>query len=94
MTLTLTLPPELEERLKQETRRQGVHADELTLRLLDECLPPKDRATEVVDLLQSWIDEDDSEEQKETGEYLVRALDEDRTSDRKLFPQELKGVTW
>ncbi len=94
MTLTLTLPPELEERLKQETQRQGILADEFALQLLDERLPPRDRATEVVELLQSWIDEDDSEEQKETGEYLVRALDEDRTSDRKLFPQELKGVTW
>ena len=29
-----------------------------------------------------------------TGEYLIRALDEDRLSDRPLFPPELKGVTW
>jgi hypothetical protein len=94
MTLTLTLPPELEERLKQETRRQGVLADDFALRLLDERLPPRDRATELVDLLQSWIDEDDSAEQKATGQYLVRALDEDRTSERKLFPEELKGVSW
>ncbi len=94
MTLTLSLPPELEARLKQETRRQGVLADEFALQLLDERLPPRDRATELVDLLQSWIDEDDSEEQKETGEYLVRVLDEDRMSARKLFPQELQGVTW
>ena len=34
------------------------------------------------------------EEQKETGDYLVRTLDEDRLSDRQLFPPELKGVTW
>ena len=26
--------------------------------------------------------------------YLVRVLDEDRLSDRPLFPPELKGVTW
>ena len=30
----------------------------------------------------------------ETGEYLIRVLDEDRLSDRKLFPAELKGITW
>ena len=33
-------------------------------------------------------------EQQETGEYLIRILDEDRLSNRKLFPPELKGVTW
>jgi putative addiction module CopG family antidote len=47
-----------------------------------------------VKLLQSWIDDEDIEEQQETGQYLIRALDEDRLSDRKLFPVEMKGVTW
>jgi hypothetical protein len=94
MTLTLRLPPELEERLHQEAERQGLRADTLTLRLLDEHLPSKDARRELLELLQSWIDEGDAEEQKETGEYLIRALDEDRLSDRSLFPAELKGVTW
>jgi hypothetical protein len=44
-------------------------------------------------LLQAWIAEGDSEEQRETGEYLVRVLNEDRLADWKLFPPELKGVT-
>jgi len=48
----------------------------------------------LVNLLQSWRDEEDAEEQQETGEYLIHALDEDRLSERKLFPIELKGVTW
>jgi hypothetical protein len=47
-----------------------------------------------VTLLQSWMDEGDTEEQQETGEYLIRALDEDRLADRPLFPPHLKGVTW
>jgi hypothetical protein len=46
------------------------------------------------ELLQSWIQDGDAQEQKETGEFLVQALDEDRLSDRPLFPPELKGVTW
>lgn len=46
------------------------------------------------ELLQSWIQDGDGKEQKETGEFLVQALDEDRLSDRPLFPPELKGVTW
>ncbi len=49
---------------------------------------------ELVDLLQSWIEEGDAQKQKETGEYLIRVLDEDRLSNCGLFPLELKGVTW
>jgi hypothetical protein len=41
-------------------------------------------------MLQSWID--DEEEQQEIGQYLINALDEDRLSDRKLFPMKLKGI--
>ena len=37
---------------------------------------------------------ENADEQKETGDLLVRALDEDRPSERKLFPPELEGVTW
>ena len=48
----------------------------------------------LVQLLQSWIDEGDEEEQRETLEYLIHALDEDRLSNRKLFPKELKGKSW
>jgi hypothetical protein len=94
MTLTLHLPPELEQRLLQEAKRQGLPLDEYTLQLLDKHLPPKDQRMKLVTLLQAWIAEGDPEEQRETGEYLVRVLDEDRLSDRKLFPPELKGVTW
>jgi hypothetical protein len=41
-----------------------------------------------IELLQSWldVDEEDAQEQRETGEFLLKALDEDRWSDRKLFP--------
>jgi excisionase family DNA binding protein len=39
-----------------------------------------------IELLRSWREEGDEEEQRETGEYLMKVLDEDRLSDRKLFP--------
>lgn len=52
------------------------------------------RAAGLVQLIQSWIDEGDADEQRETLEYLIRVLDEDRLSDRKLFPKELKGKSW
>ncbi len=94
MTLTLPLPPQLEDRLAQEAGRLGVAPADYALRLLDEHLPPADARAAIVSLLQSWVDEPDAEEQKQTGNYLVRALDEDRTAERKLFPSELEGVTW
>ena len=44
--------------------------------------------TRALALLQSWDVEEspEREEQRETWEYLKQALDEDRLSDRKLFP--------
>ena len=56
--------------------------------------PPEDRAKGLGVLIRSWMDEEGAGEQRETIEYLVRALDEDRPSDRKLFPGELKGKSW
>ena len=94
MTLTLPLSPKLEERLSREASRFGVAPADYAIRILDQYLPPPDAGAAAVALLQSWIDDPDAEEQKQTGDYLVRALDEDRLADRKLFPPELEGVTW
>lgn len=93
--MTVTLPPELERRLSVEAAKQGLDVEQFAVKVLDQCLPA-DRKADAVALLQSWIDADDSEaaEQKATGDFLIQALDEDRLSDRKLFPPELKGVTW
>ena len=53
--------------------------------------PPEDRTEALGALIRSWMDEEGAGEQRETIEYLARVLDEDRLSDRKLFPGELKG---
>lgn len=55
---------------------------------------PEDRAERLGALIRSWMDEESAGEQRETIEHLVRALDESRLSDRKLFPEELKGKSW
>lgn len=94
MTLTLELPVELEQRLTREASRQGLALDLYTLSLLESRLPPSNRSAELAALLESWISSNDADEQRETGQYLSRALDEDRLSDRKLFPPEGRGVTW
>lgn len=96
MTLTLNLPPDLEQRLQQEAKRHGLPPDQYTLQLLEKNLPSNDeeRRKELIVLVQSWIDDPDPREQDETREYLIRVLDEDRPSYRKLFPPELKAVSW
>lgn len=95
MNVTLSLTPELGLRLQRAAQHHGVSADAYTLHLLDRHLPCHGQASDLVSLLQSWIDEEgDAGEQRETGEYLIRSLDEDRLSGRQLFPTEHKGVTW
>ena len=93
--MTLTLPPDLARRLTVAAANQGLDLEHFAVKLLDECVPVG-RAQDAVALLQSWIDADEAEvaEQKATGDFLIQALDADRLSDRKLFPPELKGVTW
>ena len=56
-------------------------------------LPPFDMEA-AVEFLRYLREDDDPEEQRETMEYLIRVLDEDRPSYRKLFPEEMKGITW
>jgi hypothetical protein len=94
MTLELNLPTELEQYLLQESQQQGLSVESVTLQLLTSSILLKRKQTETVSLIQSWIDDPDTEEQQETGKYLIHALDEDRISDRRLFPVEMKGVTW
>jgi predicted ATP-binding protein involved in virulence len=45
------------------------------------------KSRELVQLLRAWREGDeDEQEQRNTWEYLRQALDEDRLSERKLFP--------
>ena len=62
--------------------------------LAEPTVPSDDRANRLVQLLQSWIDGGDADEQRKTLDYLISALDEDRQSYRKLFPKKLKGKSW
>ena len=81
--------------MQPDATRQGLPVDACAVQLLEQHLPADAKRCELADLIQSWIDnEEEREEQKETGDYLVRVLDEDRTSERKLFPPELEGITW
>jgi hypothetical protein len=94
VTLQLHLSPELEQRLLREADRCGQPSEAVALRLLDCHLPPSadERRAAAVALLQRWIKEDDAltpEEAKANAEVL-RQLDEDRPSYRKLFTDILE----
>jgi len=39
-----------------------------------------------IDLMNSWIENDDAAEHQKAWDFLKTALDEDRLSDRPLFP--------
>lgn len=94
MTLTLNLSPELEQYLLQAAHQHGLSVEVMALQLLTNSILPKQKQIEAADMLQSWIDDEHFEDQQETGQYLIQVLDEDRLSDRKLFPPETKGAVW
>ena len=86
ITLTLNLSPELEQYLLQEANQQGLSLETVALQFLASSILQKQKQSEAINLLQSWMDSEDEAEQQETGEYLIQALDDDRLSERKLFP--------
>lgn len=85
MTLTLSLPPELEQYLIQEAQQQGLSVETYALELIQKSILQKEKQLKIVNVLQSWIDESDEQEQQETGEYLINALDENRLSNSNIF---------
>jgi hypothetical protein len=48
--------------------------------------PSPDQHTAVTNLFATWATENDVAEQQETLQWLTQALDDDRLSDRPLFP--------
>ncbi len=94
MPLTLDLSPELQQYLLQEASQHGLSVEAVALQLLTSSILLKQKQAKAVNLLQSWIDDEDGSEQQETGQYLIHALDDDRLSERKLFPPKMKGITW
>ena len=94
MTLTLDLPPNLENSLFQAANQQSLTVEEFAIQILTFAFTQKERQKKAVSLLESWLSDADIEEQKTTGAYLIESLDQDRLSDRLLFPDEMKGKSW
>lgn len=98
MTLQLNLPPQLHERLSQEAERRQESVEAVAVRLLDDHLPPPldARRAAAIAMLRQWMEEDAalSPEEEAANEEFFRGLDAARTSNRPLFPPELKGISW
>lgn len=97
MTLTLDLTSDLERRLIDEAGRHGIPPNQYVVDVLKQHLPADERRGQCLALLQSWMDSEDPKEQADQSEtfgYLLQALDEDRPTQRKLFPPNMKGISW
>ena len=88
MTVSLTLPPDVEKRIQAEAAQRSVPVEDYIVWLLSSPPPTPDeqdrrkRALAGIDALAEMGTE---QEQHETFEYLARVIDEDRLSDRKRF---------
>ncbi len=95
MTLTLTLPNDLEQNLSQEARRLGLTPDRYAVRVLERNIPAIDQRQKLMAILETRIAEAEcSSDEDDDSDALLRAIDDDRLSDRPLYPPEMKGVTW
>lgn len=68
MALTLNLTPELEQYLLQAAKQHGLSVEDVALQLLTHSIALKQKQTEAVNLIQSWLDDEDEAEQRETGQ--------------------------
>jgi hypothetical protein len=93
MTIQLDLPAELHDRLATLAARRGQSIVACATDLLEQSVPGLTRNQRLIETLKRF-EEGDAAEQRETGDFLIQALDEDRPSYRKLFPPELEGKTW
>lgn len=86
--MTLTLDPKTETRLEDQARRRGVPTADYAAQLLEQAVwrDQETRRTEAIALLQSWVEDGDAEEQRETFKAVRSGLNAHHSSDRIIFP--------
>ena len=77
--------------MNREATRRGEAVEIVATGILDQHLPTPDRTLAMIATLQRWAVEAEtqSDEDSEENEQILRNLDEDRSSDRKLFEKIL-----
>jgi hypothetical protein len=95
MTLEIPLSPDLMNRLKTEAIRVGEPVERIAEQLLDRSLPASTSLESKLSLLAKWKQEAEQmdEAEMESNEAVLRAIDENRLSDRKLFADLFDGKT-
>lgn len=93
-TLTVNLPPPLLDHVSKMANDAGISQEAALVRLLEEYVESEKKRIAAMEYLEKLFTEGDEKEQKETGEFLIKALDENRPEGQKLFPPEKKGITW
>ena len=95
MTLTLNLSRDLEQNLTRAAHRLGLMPDRYAVGILESNVPADDQRQQLMSLLEARIAAVESAyNQNDDADALLQAIDEDRLSNRPLFPPEMKGVTW
>jgi len=91
MTLRLALPPDLETRLKSAASKNGKPVEQYAVQVLEEHVPPAASNQTAAQMLLRWAQEDGAMTDVEAAENeaILRAIDADRLSDRKLFERLL-----
>lgn len=85
MSITLELRDSVAIALREEAERRGLRPEDLAETLLSENLPVLRPKGSLSALIQSWIDDGDEDEQRETWEALSEGIDANRVGQRKLF---------
>jgi PleD family two-component response regulator len=91
MTLTIDLPDDLAKELGREATRRGMEPAPFAMQILRENLSAAERSRSLRALFEQWAAEDATDDPVELArrqqewEELKKALNENRTSGRKLF---------
>ena len=88
MAMSVSLSPDVEARLQEEAAKRRIPVEDLVASVVASAVPSldeSDRRGRALAALAAVSDMGTEIEQRETFNYLARAIDEDRMSDRKLF---------
>ena len=94
MELTLKLPDDVASRLELEAKRRGIVVGDCLAQIIDERLPKPNEPNALSEMFAKWAREDATDDPAEIAkrqsdwEELKAALNANRTSGRKLFPDE------
>jgi predicted transcriptional regulator len=94
-SITLRLTPDLRFGLEREAGARRTSPEQFALEALEKSVAQslQERASKVAEMFRQW-NEAEVDESEALDDEFFKQLDENRTSFRKLFPPELKGISW